>query len=607
MDSIRVFAVCFSSLFWACINVPGIEIVPETPDAGPSNPVVTLSLSRAITNGDVDVRVSVAELVPESVELLVDGVPAATLPRPSYELRWSTHDLDEGQYIITARASIGDRVYVSAANTLFVDRTAPRLVTQNPRSGDQEVSVHAPIQAVFSEAVEPTTVTAESVRLLVNQMDVAAEVRLSAEGTTVTLAPAAQLPVDSEVSVIIAPSVTDIAGNELDITALGWEWSIPRYLPYGKAISSDAADGAAVSTFSLVQDDRGRPVVAFVDGRTPSDHGVYVMRWSGSAWEPLGGVLGAIAEESVFKECSLLIAPGNEIFVAWSRETVDGASSIHIQRWNGSSWSLLGSPVTTVNPDARFVSFGFAVNSQGERYLTVLAQVAGSSMVVYGFRWGADRWEELGYSFSLNGSLVYSGFGAMFDSLGRLVVFWVTRSSERGATYAHVKRWTGTHWEGMYPLNDIGVGEPPVVPVLDGADRLLLASSAQSVGEGRRPSVVRYDPFLGTELLGFYQEGLYPGETDATVEVLDFDPEGRLVALLSEPEIAGGPVNHYVRRWDESSWLPMGAPLLPRAGATPVGSAQFFMTGPEQWVLARIEESEGTPSRRHLYVYRPNN
>ncbi|WP_434346486.1 Ig-like domain-containing protein [Myxococcus virescens] len=613
MDSNRVLAVCLSSLFWACINVPGIEVVPESPDAGaltdagPSTPTVALTLSRAATNSDVIVRVSVTELVPEAVELWVDGVSVASLAPPLFEIRWNTQVLAEGPHSLTARASLGGRVYESEVRTLMVDRTPPRVVTQRPRSGDKGVSVHALIQAAFSEAVEPTTVTAESVRLLVNQTDVAVELRLSTDGTMLTLMPVEQVAIDANASVVISSAVTDVAGNALDLTAFGWEWSIPRYLLYGEAISGGAAEEASVSTFSLVQDDKGRPVVAFVDGRTPSDHGVYVMRWSGTAWERLGGVLGTIAVESVIKKCSLLITPENEILVAWSSETVDGTSSIHVHRWNGGSWSLLGAPITPNNPAARFASFGFAVNPQGERYLAVQAQVTGLPLSMYGFRWGLGQWEELGGALSLNQSLIYSGFGAMFDSLGRLVVFWATRSGEWGATSAHFRRWAGTHWEGMYPWNDIGVGEPPVVPVLDGADRLLLSSFAQNFGEGRRPYVFRYDPFLGIEPLDIDQEGLYPGETDAMVEVLDFVHEDRLVALISEPEVAGGPVNHYVRQWDETSWVQMGPPLLPRAGATPIGRAQFFMTGLEQWGLARIEESAGTPSRRHLYVYRPNN
>ncbi|WP_237077983.1 Ig-like domain-containing protein [Myxococcus xanthus] len=565
---------------------------------------MTLSLSRAITNGDVDVRVSVAELVPESVELLVDGVPAATLPRPSYELRWSTHDLDEGQYIITARASIGDRVYVSAANTLFVDRTAPRLVTQSPRTGDQDVSVHAPIQAVFSEAVEPSSVTAESIRLLVNQSDIAAGVRLSADGMTVTLTPATQLPVDSDVSVTIAPSVTDMAGNALDVTALDWQWGIPRHLLYGESISAGSIEASDVAKFSLALDGTGRPVVAFVDGDSPSSRGVYVMRWTGVTWEQLGDVLGMSAAESVIKACSLWVTPEGEILVAWNREVTDGADGIHVYRWGVSSWSALGSPVTLEQPMAKFESFKFVVGPQGERWLVLHEYAADVSAGIHVFRWGEGRWERQGET-SLNPYWLQSSFNLMVDSSGRLVVVWALQSGTGGGVTPYSKRWVGTHFEDI-PLRPAGA-VVPVVSELDGEDRLVIAKPSQDFEGGVRPWIERSHAAEGWQTLGLGVDGMYPGVTDAMVEVLDFDPAGQLVALLSEPEIAGGPVNHYVRRWDETSWVSMGAPLLPRPGATPVGPAQFFMTGPEQWVLARIEESEGTPSRRHLYVYRPNN
>lgn len=607
MRSFHALVVCLTCLLWACINVPEVEFMPERPDSGTSAPTVSLALSRTVTNGDVQVRTSVMGGDPDIVELLVDGVVAAQLPPPSYETRWSTQALDEGPHAFSVRASFGERVYTSDVRTLVVDRTAPKVLSHAPRSGDQEVSVHASIQAVFSEAIDPTTVTTESVVLVVGLSNVAAAVHLSADGTVVMLEPVEPLPVGLDVSVTMAPSVTDMAGNALDVTGLSWQWGIPRHLLYGGAISSGGVEGSNVSAFSFVLDGNGRPVVAFIDGSAPASDGVYVMRWSGLEWEQLGGVLGVSAAESVVKACSLWITPWGEILVAWNSEAVDGGSSIHVYRWSGSSWSLLGSPVTPVVSGAKFTSFGFSVNPQGERYLALLEHAAGLPLSMYAARWDEGRWESLGGAVSLNESYIYSGFSLMLDSLGLPAVTWSAQSGEGGAVDSHARRWDGTHWIAPYPTSGVGAGAVPMVSVLDGADRLVLARPIQDFGAGRVSIVSRYDTAVGWETLGPTIEGSYPGETNATVEVLDFDHEGRLVALLSEPEVAGGPVNHYVRQWDESSWLPMGAPLLSRPGATPVGPAQFLMTGPDQWVLARIEESEGTPSRRHLYVYRPNN
>ncbi|NVJ07779.1 Ig-like domain-containing protein [Myxococcus sp. AM001] len=583
--------------------------MPETPDAGLPSPVVTLTLSRAVTNGDVDVRVSVAELVPESVELLVDGAPAAMLPQPSYELRWSTHELDEGQHVITARASLGDHVYVSAANALRVDRTAPQLVTQIPRPRDQDVSVHAPIQAIFSEAVDPTTVTTESVRLLVNQADVTTEVRLSADGTTVTLVPAGQLPVDSDVSVTIAPSVTDVAGNALDATSLDWQWAIPRHLFYGGAISAGSIEASNVSAFSFVLDREGRPVVAFVDSDYSFRHGVYVMRWTGGAWEQLGGVLGTSLAESVINACSLQISSEGEITVAWSVESVDGVPGVHVHRWSGSGWAPIGTPITPFYAAAKFTSFKLAMDPLGEPWLVIHEFAAGVTSAIRTWRWDGERWVMADNNLLFNSSRNLSSLIFVMSSTGRFVLAWALQNGGDGAVELGARRWAGTYWVESEAASILSVSAVPIAATVDTEDRLVLARPSHDIvaGAGYRPAVSRSNPRGGWQFLGPFIEGMYPGETNATVEVLDFDPAGQLVALLSEPEVAGGPVNHYVRRWDETSWEPMGPPLLPRAGATPVGPAQFFMTGPEQWVLARIEESEGTPGQRHLHVYRPNN
>lgn len=608
MDSTRFLTVCLSSLLWACINVPEVEVVPERPDSGTSAPSVSLTLSRTVTNNDVQVRASVMGDIPDRVELLVDGVVVATLP-PPYEFRWSTENLEEGPYGLSARATFEERVYTSDVSTLIVDRTAPRVVTQAPRSGDKNVTVHATIQAVFSEAVEPATVTEESVRLLVNQLDVAAEVRLSADGSMVTLTPAEQLPVDSDVSVTIAPSVKDMAGNELDVAALDWKWAIPRHLLYGGAISADSVETSNVSVFSSALDGIGRPVVAFVDGDSTSSHGVYVMRWTGVTWEQLGAVFGTSPAESVIKACSLQISSEGEIVVAWSVESVDGASSVHVHRLSGSGWLPIGAPITPFHSAAKFTSFRLVVDLAGNRWLVIHEFAPGVSSAIRTWRWGEERWEVVDDNLLFNSSRSFSSLNLMMGSAGNFVLVWALQTGVDGLVEPNARRWAGTYWREAEAASIVGGAAVPITSTLDGADRLVLARPLHDVvaGAGYRPAVSRSDPRGGWQSLGPSIEGMYPGKTDAMVEVLDFDPEGRLVALLSEPEVAGGPVNHYVRQWDESSWLPMGAPLLSRPGATPVGPAQFFMTGPEQWVLARIEESEGTPSRRHLYVYRPNN
>ncbi|XSE99549.1 Ig-like domain-containing protein [Pseudomyxococcus flavus] len=463
--------------------------------------------------------------------------------------------------------------------------------------------MRTPIQAVFSEAIDPSTVTAESVRLLVNQSEVAAEVRLSADGASVTVSPSEQIPVESDVSVTIKSSVTDMAGNKLDVTALDWRWSVPRHLLLGGAISADMATGMNVSTFSLVQDGNGRPVVAFVEGSTPSTYGVYVKRWSGETWELLGDVLETVGVESVIKTCALWSTPEGEIYVVWTREMPDGTAGVRVYRWNGSSWSPLGTPVTLEQSVVKIESLGFVVGPQGERWLVLHEYDANVSSGIHVFRWGEGSWERLGGTV-LNPYWLQLNFSLMMDSLGRLVVVWTLQSGAGGAVTPYSKRWVGTHFEDMGPMSGWGT---PMVSALDGEDRLILGMPSQDVGTSFRPWIQRSVPAEGWQNLGLGIDGMYPGATDSMVEVLDFDHEGRLVALFSEPEVAGGPVNHYVRRWDENSWGLMGAPLLPRTGSRPVGRAQFFMTGPEQWVLARIEETEGTPSQRHLYVYRPNN
>ncbi|QDE72254.1 hypothetical protein BHS07_02580 [Myxococcus xanthus] len=99
---------------------------------------------------------------------------------------------------------------------------------------------------------------------------------------------------------------------------------------------------------------------------------------------------------------------------------------------------------------------------------------------------------------------------------------------------------------------------------------------------------------------------MFPGATDALIGGLDVDTQGRLVALLGEPEIPDGPWVTYLRRWDGIAWGPLGGLLRPLPGRIPSGHGVVALDAQDQPVLARIEAAEGTPHQRLLYVYRAN-
>ncbi len=608
MRFIRLLSVWFCSLLWACINVPEVDVVPQTPDAGPvadaggATPSVMLELSRTVTNRDVWVRASVLGDAPDAVELFVDGNSVALLPPPRYELRWSTEALDEGIHSFAARVTIGELRIMSDASTLTVDRTAPRLVSQTPLPGAQTALVRHPIQAVFSEPIEPGSVTADSVKLWSNGSEVPVELLLSPERTSLTLRPLGSALVDTTMSVTLTDSVTDVAGNALITPVDSWEWTFPAYLAMGGGLAADSSGFSTVNFPSLGFDAAGNPIVAFVDGARPGNWGVHVKRWNGMLWEPLGEVLDANGGETYVYASVLQGSPEANPVVAWTEGTEDGHINVHVRRWSGSQWIAVGEPVERSLSQGMIEAFQFKANARGDMAMAFREKNSNQESQVSVLSWRGTAWVSLGGALKVDSTWDVSNVGLLLDVQGRPIVVWSESNPGWSVSKSYIHRWNGGAWESLVtPIEG-----PHRRYGLDGDGNLVRAVAYMDIHGAQAGGVQRFDEAQGWANLGAPAGGLFPGATDALIGGLDVDTQGRLVTLLGEPEIRDGPWVTYLRRWDGIAWGPLGGLLRPLPGRIPSGHGVVALDAQDQPVLARIEAAEGTPHQRLLYVYRAN-
>ena len=97
----------------------------------------------------------------------------------------------------------------------YVDTTPPTVVSVNPANNATNVLISASVSVTFSEPVAQSTVSAASCELLLGATQIAASISFDATGKVVTMTPASPLAYASTYSVLIAPLVTDLAGNKL--------------------------------------------------------------------------------------------------------------------------------------------------------------------------------------------------------------------------------------------------------------------------------------------------------------------------------------------------------------------------------------------------------
>lgn len=96
-----------------------------------------------------------------------------------------------------------------------VDHTPPTITGRTPAPGSTDVALGSVVTVGFDEAVEPTSVTASTVRLYATGSSTDVPASLSVSGSSVTLTPTAPLAYGTSYTVSVSTGVTDLAGNGL--------------------------------------------------------------------------------------------------------------------------------------------------------------------------------------------------------------------------------------------------------------------------------------------------------------------------------------------------------------------------------------------------------
>ena len=178
-----------------------------------------------------------------------------------------------------------------------------------------------------------------------------------------------------------------------------------------------------------------------------------IARWDGTKWNALGAGIAVAGFEEGTKMAghgyAITIVNNTSIYVGGEFAFAGDVDAYSIARWNGTTWSALGSGITT---DSTYITPGvvraIAVNPAGEVYAGGAFQKAGGVNVANIAKWNGTAWSALGVGVAIQyeseppiSALIMDGTtliaGGTFNRAGNV------------ANTVGIARWNGTAWSAM--------------------------------------------------------------------------------------------------------------------------------------------------------------
>ncbi len=307
-----------------------------------------------------------------------------------------------------------------------------------------------------------------------------------------------------------------------------------------------------------------------------------VAAWDGAAWHALGVGMGPATP--YYTGVRALAVYDNCLIAAGEFSTAGGASASHIARWDGESWSPLGTgmnggvqALTVFNGE--LIAGGFFSTAGGESVPGIarwdgsnwhtLGDVPGSSitsLTVYngslvaggGFAGNVARWD--GFDWSPLGSGVDGDDGfvhALIEYGGELIAGGEIDVAG-GSPVNHIARWDGTTWRSLGAgLN----GYPYDFAIYNG--RLIACGAFSSAGGVSANGVAAWNGSTWEALGGGVGPSPFPGVFALSAIGDDLYAAGLFTSAGTESVLN-------IARWSGSAWDALGAGM--NAGVTALGT-----------------------------------
>jgi trimeric autotransporter adhesin len=250
-----------------------------------------------------------------------------------------------------------------------------------------------------------------------------------------------------------------MALGSFQMPAHGQTACAPAWVPTFGHSPGAGLDGSAES---LATFDDGTGPALYAGGSFKTANGVNVLRiakWDGTHWAPVGNGLDNVG--GVLSMASFDDGSGNALYVGGTFETASGVPAPGIAKWNGSTWSGVGGGLTGGFLLSVWALAVFDDGSGPALYATGNFDTAGGVVVHHVARWNGSSWSALGSG--LGADALGHALAVFDDGSGPALYVGGTFSSAGGVPVAGLARWNGSTWSAVGDLSGTGGFFPPEV------------------------------------------------------------------------------------------------------------------------------------------------
>jgi hypothetical protein len=310
------------------------------------------------------------------------------------------------------------------------------------------------------------------------------------------------------------------------------------------------------------------------------------------SWHAIGSGITYVDTVNDHIEAINIDANGN-LYASGYFTTMSGVSANNIAKWNGNSWSSLGSGTTHIISNILCDTNG---NIYAGGFLTYIGGISISKIA----KWNGSAWSALGQGVYAPSATVYWVTASCFDSSGNIIVGGsftdMIQSNGDMITVNKIARWNGSNWSSIGGGIGTSTGESVSCLISDGNGNIYAGGLFSTAGGVPANNIAKWNG-SGWSALGDGMNNrvrtiyidkagiLYAGGSFTTaggvtakfiaqwdgvnwwscgtgiscdVESICGDSKGNVYAGGNFVR-AGGKDTNYIAQWDGTSWLPLGS------------------------------------------------